>query len=233
LWPVALLLAFIYVTGPNIYRRTFPEADIPQPTGRIVWNIEQAARGRAYFLSMTRILNDESKEVRVLGFQAHGKNTSADPISQFSGYMRSTLTNAAVPIYLHAQAQEMDDSKTLACFPNPWIPTSPEETYGIPPLADFDVGTYDKPFADVNQDGVTITKFLNTFVPFSVVLEYDGAKFERKFSKEEVVRQVDLFEKSFKPLSNPHVLRRTTAKPAPLPPLRSLVPQPTPSPPAK
>ena len=228
-WPAAILLAFAYVAGPSLYQRLIPAGASPQTTGRIVWNIDQAAQGGAYFLNMTR-LGDQ--EIQVLGFQAHGKNNSDDPISQITGFMRSDLTNAQIPIYLHAQ--DPDESKTLACFPHPWIPTLPEQTFGVPSLADFDIGTYDKPFAEYGKDGIPLTQFINTFVPFTVSLEYDGQEYQWRFSKNEINRQVEIFEKALNPLSNPHVIRKANAAPFPLMPLHPLLPpQVTPMPPQR
>ena len=150
--------------------------------------------------------------------------------------MRSDLTNAQIPIYL--QAQEPDVSKIQACFPHPWIPTAPEETYGIPAFAEFDVGTYEKPFAEISltegaKDGVLATDFVAAFVPFTVVIEYDGGKIQRQFSRDEIERQFTIFEKTFEktlnPLSNPHVVRKPTARAVTLPPLHPLIPLATPT----
>jgi hypothetical protein len=193
-------------------------------TGRIIRNFEQTARGGGYFLTIQKV---GDQEIHVIGFAAHGKNNSSDPVSQFSGYLRSDRTNAQIPIYI--LAQNADESKVLACFPHPWIPTLPGETFGIPPFADFEIGSHDKPFIEPGKDGVTITKFLNDFVPFMIVLEYDGIKVERHFSREEVNKQIEIFEKSLNPLSNPYVLRRANASPPAMPPLRPLM---TPAPPA-
>jgi hypothetical protein len=209
----SILWTIVYVT----YRA----APSLRTTGRIVWNMEQAAQGGAYFLSMTKLNN---QEIRVLGFQAHGKNNSSDPLLQFSGFMRSDFTNAQIPIYL--QAQDPEESKALACFPHPWIPTSPDQTYGVPALADFDIGTYDRPTAEMGKDGVPVSQFLNTFIPFTVVLEYDGKRIERQFSKDEINKQIEIFEKSLNPLSNPHVLRKADATPPRMPSLRLLPPSP-------
>jgi hypothetical protein len=54
-----------------------------QSTGRITWSFDQS--GDNFFLGMGRV-NDQ--ELRILGFQSHGKNTSTDPVSEFSGIMR-------------------------------------------------------------------------------------------------------------------------------------------------
>jgi hypothetical protein len=150
-WPAAVLLAFIYTAGPSIYQRSATSIQSEQSTGRIVWNFEQTARGGGYFLTLQKV---GDQEIRVIGFGAHGKNISGDPISQFSGYLRSERTNAEIPIYI--LAQDANESKAIACFPHPWIPTVPGETFGIPPLADFEIGTHEKPFIEAGKDGVFV-----------------------------------------------------------------------------
>jgi hypothetical protein len=195
-------------------------------TGKIALDFEQTAGGFGYFLNMVKVPN---QEVSILGFQAHGRNTSKDPISRFSGYIRSDISNVRYPIYI--LAQDNDESKIPACSLR--IPTAPEETYGIPGFADFDISTYDKTFAEIGKDGVSLTRFLNNLAPFTVVLEYDDTAVARQFSREEIGRQVDVFEKSVSMQSIPRVLRRATAKPVPMPPLHPLLqpPQATPIPP--
>jgi hypothetical protein len=71
------------------------------------------------------------------GIGAHGKNITTNPITRISGYMRSELTNATLPIYI--VAQDPDETKVQTCFAQATIPTLPEETYGIPGFADFDI----------------------------------------------------------------------------------------------
>jgi len=233
-WPAALAIAMIYVLGPTAYERAVSKWKEPVPIGPIVWNIEDNAKGLGYFLNM---MQTEGHELRVLGFQAHGKNISGQPISHFSGYMRSDLTNAQVPIYL--QAQDPDTSKVLACFPHPWIPTAPSDTYGIPPFAEFDISTFQKPFVAISAtegvtDGVPLSDFMGSFAPFTVYIEYDGGKLERKFSREEVERQSAILQNTvnakLNPLGSPHILRKSTAQPSGTEPLQSILPLATPRP---
>jgi hypothetical protein len=115
------------------------------PMGRIVWDFDQNASGRGFFLNITG-----DQETRLLSFQAHGKNNSSDPISEFSGFIRSRLTNAPRQIYIFAQ--DADESKTLACSLK--VPTLPQDTFGIPPFADFDVTTFEKTFTAFGIDGM-------------------------------------------------------------------------------
>ncbi len=180
-----------------------------QTTGRIPWNFDQP--GDFYFLGITR-LNDQ--EPRILGFQAHGKNTSADPISEFSGYMRSDLTNAQRPILLMAQEPTADPNRP-SFMRAPLIPTLPDQTYGIPGLAEFDIVTFDKPSARTGIDGEPASQFMSDFGPFTIVLNYDGKTIERHFTIEQIKAQLALFKKQTFPQdgSTPRVTRKPTAPP--------------------
>jgi hypothetical protein len=143
-------------------------------TGRIVWNFDQQLNGTANFLNLGRLNQDE---IHVLGYGAHGRNTSPDPVTEFSGYVRSDLTNARLPLLILAQ-----DSNAPAIpgpFPALDIPTKPEETYGIPGLADFDVVTHEQAMPTTGVDGMPLSRFLRDFGAFTVVLEYDGIKIEK------------------------------------------------------
>lgn len=214
-WPVALLAAFVYAAGPSIYQRALGLANAPRQYGKVTWNLEQAAQGGGFFLVMFKTAD---QEIRVLGFQAHGKNMENDPIHQFSGWMRSDITNSTKPIYV--LGQDSDDSKIQACIPR--IPTTFNETYGIPALADFDVTTFEK-IGYLATDGISVATFLNAFVPFTVHLEYDGVKVERQYSRDEINKQVDLFGKIASLQSVPRVIRREDAPKPQMTPLQPLV----------
>jgi hypothetical protein len=204
--------------GVGMYfgRRSEP---IPAAIGSIVWNFEQTAHGNGYFLNMQKLNNDE---IRVTGFGAHGKNISDAPISDVRGYMRSDVTNIQIPILL--LAQDPDETKIKACFAQAFIPTAPQDTFGVPAFADFDVVTFEKPFVEIGKDGITLTKFLNDFVPFTIVLEYGGTKYHRQFSKAEVENQVEIYKRTFTPQTTPRVVRKENAKPPPMAPLQTLIP---------
>jgi len=66
-----------------------------------------------------------------------------------------------------------------------------------------------------------------------VIIEYEGGKVQRRFSRDEIERQFSIFQKSFEktlnPLSDPYVLRKPTARPLTLPPLHPLIPLATPA----
>jgi len=142
-------------------------------TGRIAWNFGQQARGEANFLNLGRLNNEE---IRVVGFGAHGKNTSKDPITEFKGIARSDLTNEQLPIYIIAHDPKAADQGP---FHSSEIPTLPEETFGIPGMAEFDIVTHKSSIIKTGADGVPVSKFLKEFGAFTVILEYDGLKIER------------------------------------------------------
>jgi hypothetical protein len=81
-------IAAIFTAGMFVGRRAFLT---PAAIGDITWNLEQTSQGAGYFLGMTRLNTDE---IRVIGFQAHGKSNSRKPIEHFTGFMRSELTRA-------------------------------------------------------------------------------------------------------------------------------------------
>jgi hypothetical protein len=192
-------------------------------TGRIVWNYEETASGRGYFLNMQKPTDGE---MRVVGFGAHGKNNSPEPITDFEGYIRSDITNETVPIYLVAAAPDALNICT------PPANTLPKDTLGIPGFADFDIVSFEKPFyVNVLHEGPTLSKFEAGFVPFTLVLKYDGQTFKRRFTKEEVEKQIALLQKVSGPITTPHVVRKTPPPPLTPPPLMKLVPPASPVPP--
>lgn len=195
------------------------EGTTPPAVGNVVWNFEQTARGVGYFLNLQRV---QGLEWRVTGFGGHGRNISNHPIQQFTGYLRSDLTNVQLPIFLLAQDQ--DEAKLKICLANPWIPTLPQETFGIPAFADFDIVTFENSITLPGVDGMPLSKFINDFVPFTIFLEYDGTKYQRRFTKEEVLKQVETIERTVNPQSTPRVMRQATAKTPLLPSLQTLLP---------
>jgi hypothetical protein len=217
----ALIVAAFYV-GRVVGQK---EATTPPAIGNVVWNFEQTARGAGYFLNLQQV---QGQEMRVTGFGAHGHNISSAPIEYFSGYLRSDLTNIQLPLLL--LAQDPDEAKLKICLAHPWIPTLPQETFGIPAFADFDIATFENAITLPGVDGMPLSKFLNDFVPFTIFLDYDGTKFERHFTKAEVLNQVATLEKSVNPSSIPRVMRRPNAKTPVVPSLQTLLP---PDPPTK
>jgi hypothetical protein len=186
----------------------------PPNTGAIVWNFEDTAKGRGYFLNMQK---PTGQDVLIVGFGAHGKNISDEPITDFDGYLRSDKTNEKLPIYILAFSADVANACTLP------IPTLPSDTLGIPAFADFDVVTYKSPFyMNVLNQGVPLSKFLSEFVPFTVVLNYNGQKYQKHFSKADVDLQVAILEKLSAPRTNPFILRKKSAPTNLTPPPLSL-----------
>jgi len=148
-----------------------------------------------------------------VGFGARGRNTSPDPVSEFKGYLRSDLTNARLPILVLAQDPNAPDT------PNPFqpimIPTKPEETFGIPGLAEFDIVTFEGTVINTGVDGIPVSQFLREFGAFTLVLEYDGLKIEQKFPADQIRKAIDKFEKDITPkrTTSPRVTRRSDATP--------------------
>ncbi|MCK1637353.1 hypothetical protein IVA95_07075 [Bradyrhizobium sp. 157] len=219
----AAVVASAFIIGMYVGRR---QAVTPAPIGHIVWNFEQTARGAGYFLTMQKL--SDQPEIRVISFGARAKNVSDKPILQFNGTMRSEQTNVTVPLYLLAQEQDQAKAVAAACFPHAWLPTLAEQTFGIPPLAEFEISSSEKPFIESGKDGIPLSKFLHDFVPFTVSLEYDGVKYERRFTADEVRLQAEVFRKTYTPQSNPRITRKVDAKSAPLMPLETIIPQPLP-----
>jgi hypothetical protein len=96
------------------------------------------------------------------------------------------------------------------------MPTPPEDTYGIPGFAEFDVATYNK-VAGSDTTGIEASSFLRNFGPFTMILNYDGVTHRRHFSKEQIETQVTLLEKQATGQVTilPHVTRRPNLKPVP------------------
>jgi hypothetical protein len=210
----AIWLFITGFTGFLAWNYFLPRSAV-KPIGSIAWNFESAAKGAGWFLGMFKT---NAQEIRILGFGAHGKNVTKDPIKQLTGWMRSDVTNVSKPIYI--LGQDSDESQMPACTLR--VPTTYDETYGIPPLGDFDVVTF--PFVGYAQtDGISAATFLNTFAPFTVHIEYDGAVADRQFSKEEIRKQIDLFSQIVSLQNIPRVIRKENAA---KPKLRALQIQP-------
>jgi hypothetical protein len=221
-------LALGFAIG-GLFGRNGPLSPNQISAGRITWNFDQP--GDVFVLNMGET-NDQG--IRVIGFQAHGKNNSPDPVSEFSGVMRSDYTNAERPIYILAQ----DPNAANKPQTGPWFmyPTLPNDTFGIPGLADFDIATHNSIISDYLKDGEPLADFIRNFGAFTVVLKYDGTTIERHYTVDQIKAQVELFEKRIKPQSTsiPRVTRKPTAPPAPtLPFMVPALPPSEQQPPAK
>jgi hypothetical protein len=181
----------------------------PRPnTGRLVWSFDDPAKQTTdYILVMS---TDHQTGLRIGGIQIIGKNTSADPVTQFKGYVRVDRTNKTDPFYILA-----GEEKNSGPFGD-IIPTLPEETYGIPGLAEFKITTFEKTFFQTGKDGIPAGEFIKNYTPLTIVLEYDGIKIERKYSAADIEAQVKRFEAFSNPANsslNPRIVRKPTATP--------------------
>ncbi len=194
-------------------------------TGPIVWNFEDTARGRGYFLDVQK---QPGKDGIVAGFGAHGKNITSEPITDFNAYLRSDRNNEQLPVYILAVSAVVANACT------PLLPTLPQDTLGIPAFADFNISTSKKPIVINHFEGMPLSQFMNEFVPFTIVMTYGGQKYQRHFTNEEVDRQIAMLEKLAAPSVNPYVIRKSTAPAVTVtfPPLTPLTaPNATPIPP--
>jgi hypothetical protein len=222
-YSIGLVLMGILIGSIISYRDSI-SLSVTKGTGPIIWNFEEAASGHGYFLNLQKTSN--GGEVMVSSFGAHGKNNSSEPINDFEGFIRSDLTNETAPLYLIA----LESSATNVCSPS--APTLPKDTSGIPPFADFDIVSSKKPFyVNIISEGAQpVSNFMSRSVPFTVVVRYSGKTYQRQFSKAEVDKQVALLEKLAGPITIPHVVRKESAPPVPLPPLATPRPPATTSP---
>lgn len=215
--PILIVIAVALALGLGVvltllFTRRPDLASSGAATGRITWNFNDMDAGRAYFLAMGKLNQDE---IRVFGFNARGRNTSKDPISEFSGYVRSDLTNARLPIYIMAENPNAPAQPNFLLDPV-HIPTRPEETFGIPGLAEFDIVTHESAILQQGIDGMPVSQFLREFGSFTLILEYDGIKVARQFSNEKIRGAIAKFESEANPAArttSPRVTRRPNATP--------------------
>src|SRR5262249_7968585 len=152
---------------------------------------------------------------------AHGRNTSKDPITEFRGYVRSDLTNNRMPIFIMAENSDLPARPNLF---EPRIPTRPEETFGIPGLAELNIVSFEHAMPQTGVDGMPLSKFLREFGSFTVVLEYDGIKVEHQFTNEKIRKAIEKFENDLNPQRT--TIPRVTRRPNAAPPLQSFLPFP-------
>jgi hypothetical protein len=164
-------------------------------TNRISWNFEDQQHP-PFFLTFEK--TNMSPDANFFGFQAHGKNNSDKPISHVSGIVKSYITNKEFPIKLLVQGRPVD----------------PEQTNGIPPFAEFDVVTIGSVISIVNGVAQTKSEDIGEFTEFSFEFDYDGNKFVRVFTKQEVQRQKDMWEDISNPTKSsiPHVTLKEVSK---------------------
>ena len=197
-WPLPAVAIVAYLINPTFYSRL--RLMLPW-VGPVVWNVDDPNTA-GFFIGMQQ---QRGQEIRVLNFQASGRNTSPNAISSVKGYIKSLTTNRELPIYLI-----VIDTVPNIPFQVP-VPIAPEETYGIPPYADFLVTTAKVPFPDPQKDGLSVTQFLSDFASFDFVFEYDGRTYKHHFSTEDVKKQFDTFKNISSPeksTTTPRIVKR-------------------------
>ena len=198
-WAAALMLLFIYVIFSPLLMNLASIGDIgvhiyptwPSKTNRIVWNFEDQEHP-PFFLGFEKTNTMDAPVL--IGFQAHGKNNSDKPIVNISGVVRSLITNKEFPIKIMADGQI----------------TATKDTNGIPPFAEFDIYTQDGPVNMLNGVIVSKTEKMSDFSEFEFEFDYDGNKFVRKFTKDEIDKQRQMFSNILDPdkSSVPRVTRK-------------------------
>lgn len=162
-------------------------------TAVITWNFEDT-KNPYFILGMSKSGTNESL---IISFQAQGMNNSDDPIKNVNGYIRSDVTNAQYAIWFVIEGQ----------------PVAPDDTYGIPPHAQFQI-TSNPTFSssDAKQNsGIPASKFLIEFAKFTFVFNYDGMIYSRHFISDEIKRQIQHFEDQITPSNS--TTPRVTKKP--------------------
>jgi len=170
---------------PNIGAQNSPtrqnpgNAQAPEKAD-IAWNFE-TKEGRFAFLGIQSIPGVVSEPL-VNCFQAHGKNNLDDPILHFSGFIRSDTTNETFPVFLARDNQLL----------------RPEDTLGIPRKAEFNLSA--KPFPSNHPEGylgagMNASAFLKQYPELTFVFEYDGKRYVKHFTKQDIWTDVENFRR--------------------------------------
>ena len=143
------------------------------------------------WLGMSRNHHDP---IMVRGLQLSAKNRG-HPIKEISGCVRSGITNQEFPMYLIIGGD----------------PIPPNQTHGIPRGADFQIFVPFGP-SETSWPGIKASEFLQNWSEFEFLMNYDGKRYSRRFSRKEVKNQIDWFEKVSSPgESRPGARRKENA----------------------
>lgn len=129
-------------------------------------------------------------DLRIISFQASGKNRSGKGIRNVQGHLVSNIDNS------------ISEPLRFVIGGNPILPSS---TTGIPPGANFQVTI---PVCDITKGYEAYLKeyeFMQRWSTFRFVVELDGIRFERNFSERQVVREIERFRKIANPPPEPQV----------------------------
>lgn len=153
------------------------------PTEDITWDFDH----------VLGLVGGGGQETRVVSFQARGRNNLDEPILHVSGSIRSDVTNAQFPIRFVINGRRVP----------------PESTNGIPRNAEFEISSAPFPSNNPPNEGVTLSRFLIDFATFTFVFEYDGKRFVRHFTNDEIWRQAEAFQRSLAGTPQPRVTPKT------------------------
>lgn len=185
-WPAANQNSAAYLPRSNI-------AAIK--TDKIMWSFEETAM-QMRFLGMTYSSGSETK---VLSFQAEGRNISDESIKYVFGLIRSDITNREFKIYFNIEGMLFD----------------PNDTYGIPPKSTFQISS--EPFYSDESlsTGINESKFINDFSSFTFEFNYDGVKYKKKFTRNDIDQNLAWFKNTIEPQKSatPRVTKKPNAKP--------------------
>lgn len=129
-------------------------------------------------------------ELRVTSFQASGRNRSGKGLQNIQGHLVSNIDNF-ISEQLH--------------FVIGGTPVFSSSTTGIPPGADFQIMI---PLCDMAQGYAAYLKehdFMQRWSAFRFVVEIDGYRYERTFSKQQVVELIKKFRRVANPPPKPQV----------------------------
>lgn len=123
-------------------------------------------------------LSPSGYEFRVASLDVIGRNMTDGPLAQLGGLVRSDITSAEYPLLILGDGN--------------YIPI--EEVAAVPRHAAFKVLTPQFPSGDQSLTGMAGLKFMYEFAPFTFVFDYNGKRFVRHFSREEVKVVLDAAE---------------------------------------
>lgn len=133
-------------------------------------------------------------ELRVISFQATGRNRSGKAYHDINGYLVSNIDNS------HSEQLH---------FVIGGMPALPSSTAGIPSGATFQIMI---PLCDVTKGYDAYLKeyeFLQRWGAFRFVVELDGYQYERAFSHRRVSEQIEKFRRVANPTPKPQVRVRS------------------------
>jgi len=152
----------------------------------IEWQFDKE---RMYFHGLSK---SGDEEPTVSSFQTNARNKSGEPILNVESYIRSDLNNERRRVLFNINGTRVE----------------PADTNGIAKDGFFQLSS--EPFQP--SDPMPFSRFRRVFGPFTFVFEYDGKRYSRHFSLEEIEALVTRFihesEESQRRFAPPGVTKR-------------------------